>query len=681
MTSLPNPLLTPSALAFGAVPFDLVRPEHFEPALDAALADARAAIEAIKNDPHRPDFDNTIAALELATLRVDEIAGLHHNLQAAHGDAPMHALARVLNPKLMALASDINLDATLFARIKAVHDAPGPLGGEERRLLEQTYRMFQRNGALLDAAAKDELRRIDDELSTLGARFGENLLNDTNAYELVLTEESDLDGLPDAAREAARATAAERGKSGTWLITLHEPSFLGFMRYATSRELRERLWKAYFSRALHGEHSNTDLVRRIASLRLSRARLLGYRSHAHFQLEERMAETPENVERFLRTLLERSKPAALAEMKELGEFARVRGGPAEILPWDYAYWANKLKESRFDLESEALRPYFPLTQVVDGAFELTRRLYDLEFRERPELPVYAPDVRAFEVLREGRHLGIFYTDFFPRDTKRGGAWCTRYRGQRRDRGTDVRPHVSIVCNFTKPVGGKPSLLTFEEVRTLFHELGHALHELLSRCTFRSLAGTNVYGDFVELPSQILENWVVEKEALALFARHWQTGEVLSDEIVDKLVASSRFHAAYQMVRQLRFGFLDLAWYGPDRWVDASPEQVDVEVLENDAVRETDLVPTVPGTNMSVRFGHIFAGGYAAGYYGYKWAEVLDADAFEYFKERGIFSREVADKFRTEILERGDTEAPAELYRRFRGRDPDPDALLRRAGLI
>jgi len=681
MTSIPNPLLTPSALAFGAVPFDLVRPEHFEPAIDAALAEARAAIAAITADPRPPDFANTIAALESATLRVDELAGLHHNLQTAHGDAAMHALARVLNPKLMALASDINLDAALFARIRAVHDAPGELDGEARRLLDQTYRTFQRNGALLDAAAKDELRRIDDELSTLGARFAENLLNDTNAYELVLSEESDLDGLPESARDAARATAAERGKPGTWVITLHEPSFLGFMRHATRRELRERLWKAYFSRSLRGQHSNVDLVRRIASLRLTRARLLGYRSHAHFQLEERMAETPENVERFLRKLLERSRPAGLAEMTELAAFARERGGPAEILPWDYSYWANKLKESRFDLESEALRPYFPLTQVVDGVFELARRLFDLEFRELTELPVYAPDVRAFEVLREGHHLGLLYTDFFPRETKTGGAWCTRYRDQRREGGTDIRPHVSIVCNFTKPVGGKPSLLSFEEVRTLFHEFGHALHGLLSRCTFRSLGGTNVYRDFVELPSQVLENWILEKECLALFARHWQSGEVIPDEFVDKLVASSRFHAAYQMVRQLRFGFLDLAWYGLDRWVDASPEQVDVEVFENDAVRETDLMPTVPGTNMSVRFGHIFAGGYAAGYYGYKWAEVLDADAFEYWKERGIFSREVADKFRAEILERGDTEAPAELYRRFRGRDPDPDALLRRAGLI
>ena len=681
MTSVPNPLLAPPELEFGAVPFDLVRVEHFEPALDAALADARGALESINRDPRRPDFANTIAALEGATLRVDELAGLYHSLQVAHGDAAMHALARVLNPKLMALSSDIALDIALFERIEAVHREPGELDGEQRRLLDQTYRMFQRNGGLLDAAAKAELRRIDDELSTLGAGFAENLLNDTNAYELVLSEESDLDGLPESARETARATAVERGKPGTWVITLHEPSFLGFMRYATSRALRERLWRAYFSRALHGAHSNVDLVRRIAALRLSRARLLGYRSHAHFQLEERMAETPENVEAFLRKLLVRSKPAALAEMAELASFAAERGGPAEILPWDYAHWSNKLKEARFDLESEALRPNFTLTQVVDGVFELARRLYGLEFRELPDLPVYAPEVRSFEVLREGRHLGLLYTDFFPRETKNGGAWCTRFRDQRRDGATDVRPHVSIVCNFTKPVGSTPSLLTFEEVRTLFHEFGHALHGLLSRCTYRSLGGTNVYRDFVELPSQILENWIVEKDCLALFARHWQTGDLVPDEVVDKLVASSRFHAAYQMIRQLRFGFLDLAWYGHERWVDASPEQVDVEAFENDAVRETDLLPAIPGANMSVRFGHIFAGGYAAGYYSYKWAEVLDADAFEYFKERGIFSREVADKFRAEILERGDTEAPAELYRRFRGRDPDPDALLRRAGLI
>ncbi len=681
MTSAANPLLTASPLPFGAVPFDLVRVEHIEPALDVALAEARRAIAAIQADPRPPDFANTIAALELATLRVDEIASLHHNLQTAHGDGPMRALARVLDPKLMALASDINLDTGLFERVKAVHASPGDLDGEQHRLLDQTYRMFRRNGALLDATAKDELRRIDDELSSLGSRFAENLLADTNAYELVLSDESELDGLPDSARNAASAAAVERGRPGTWVITLHEPSFLAFMRYATNRELRERLWKAYFSRALHGEHSNVDLVRRIASLRLARARLLGYRSHAHFQLEERMAETPENVARFLNHLLVRSKPAALAEMAELAAFARERGGPAQILPWDYPYWSNKLKESRFDLESEALRPYFPLAQVLDGAYELAKRLYDLEFRERPNVPVYAPEVRAFEVLREGRHLGLLYTDFFPRATKNGGAWCTRYREQRRDGATDVRPHVSIVCNFTKPVGGDPSLLTFEEVKTLFHELGHALHALLSRCAHRSLACTNVYRDFVELPSQILENWIVEKECLASFARHWRTGEALPAEMVDKLVASNRFHAAYQMVRQIRFGLLDLAWYGPDRWVDATPDQVDVESFELDVVRETDLIPNVPASNLSVRFGHIFAGGYAAGYYGYKWAEVLDADAFEYFQERGIFSREVADKFRTEILERGDTEAPSVLYRRFRGRDPDPEALLRRSGLM
>jgi peptidyl-dipeptidase Dcp len=591
----------------------------------------------------------------------------------------MHNLAREIMPKLMAFESDINLDEALFARVKKAFEGSKdlPLTPEQKTLAEKTYKGFVRNGALLNADQKAKLRAIDTELSTLGPQFSQHVLKVTNAYELHLTKEGDVSGLPQSARDAAQDTAREKGKDG-WVFTLQGPSVIAFLKYADRRDLREAIWRAFNSRAYQGEFSNQELVKKIASLRHRRAKLLGYKTHAAFQVEERMAETPANVWSFLERLCTKTKTAADREMAELKTFMQEKGGGSELMPWDYAYWANKLKEERYAFNAEDLRPYFELSRVLQGAFLHAEKLFDLSFTEIRDVPVYAPDVKAFTVAKAstGDFLGLFYTDFFPRATKGGGAWCTRYKGQWIENGHDHRPHVSIVCNFTKPTGSLPSLLTFQEVVTLFHEFGHALHGLLSKVQYRSLSCTNVYRDFVELPSQIMENWVKQKESLRLFARHYETNAVIPDDLVDRMIASENFHAAYFMMRQLRFGYLDMSWY--DKEVDDS---VTIEQFEREALKGTDLLPVVPGTTTSCAFEHIFSGGYSAGYYGYKWAEVLDSDAFELFLEKGLFNRSVAEQFSQAILSRGGSEHPMMLYKLFRGRAPDPDALLRRSGLL
>ena len=681
--TMANPLLDASSLSYGAVAFDRIQVEHYVPALTQAIATAKQNIDKIKADPAPPNFVNTFVKLEAATAQVDDIAYIFSNLRAANGAEPMQALAKEIMPMLMALDSDINLDAALFARVQAAHlGLPAEvLTTEERTLAERTYRSLRRNGGLLDEAGKVGLRRLDDEMSTLGPQYSEHVLRATNAYELVVTARADLAGLPDSAIEAAEVCAKEKGKVGAWVFTLHGPSVLPFLKYADNRELRRQVWTAYSSRAFAGPTSNQALVKRIAELRFQRAQLLGYDSHAHFQMEERMAEHPTTVRNFLTRLLDKSKAAAEHELDDLRQFMRAHGADNDLQSWDYPYWAHKLKENRYQLNAEEMRPYFPLESVLNGAFECAGRLFDLAFKAIAEVPTYAPDVQVFEVSNKhtGEYMGLFYADFHPRTTKGGGAWCTRFKSQYREQGAPgawVRPHVSIVCNFSKPSGGKPSLLTFQEVSTLFHEFGHALHSLLSRCTFRSLSCTNVYRDFVELPSQLMENWAKERGGLALFARHYESGAEIPAAMVEKIVASENFHAAIMMLRQLRFGFLDLAWYGGD------PRNIsDVAAFELEATAATELMPNIPGTNISCSFEHIFSGGYSAGYYGYKWAEVLDADAFEYFKEQGIFSRKVADLFRTQVLERGGSEHPMQLYKAFRGRAPDPDALLRRSQLI
>lgn len=678
-----NPLRQTSTLPFEAVPFDQIRVEHYLPALGEAIVEAQAKVARIKANPEGASFANTIAALEDATGTVYDVASVYSNLRIAHGDPAMHALAKEIMPRLIELESDIHLDPQLFERVQAAADkmASGDFSVEQRTLAKQMVRSFKRNGGLLDAPGKQRLREIDAELSTLGPQFSENVLKATNEYALVVTDQAQLKGLPESALESAREAAEEKGHRGAHVFTLHAPSVLPFLKYAENRELRRQLWQAFSSRAYAGPYSNQDLVRRIATLRFQRAQLLGYPSHAHFQMEERMAESPDRVRAFLERLLAKTRPAADREMTELRAFVRAESGDSsmDLAPWDYAFWANKLKEKQYGFDAESLRPYFPLEKALEGAFEHARRLYDLDFQEVKDVPVYGPDVQVFQVttVSRGEYLGLFYVDFYPRATKSGGAWCTRFKPQWVTNTGDMRrPHVSIVCNFTKPTGSKPALLTFQEVTTLFHEFGHALHSLLSRCQHRSLSGTSVFRDFVELPSQIMENWLREPESLSLFARHHETGQPIPEDMVTKVVASDNFHAAYLMMRQLRFGFLDLAWYGQD------PTQVqDVAAFETLAVAATDVFPPVSGVNMSCSFEHIFSGGYSAGYYGYKWAEVLDADAFEFFKERGIFSREVADRFRETILERGGSDHPMTLYKDFRGREPDADALLRRSGLI
>lgn len=675
-----NPLLTKSTLPHDAVPFDRIRTDDYLPALETALAASRQLIGKINSNPATPDFANTIVALEEACAPTYDIAYVYSNLRHAHGDSQMHALAREVMPRLIQLESDINLDEKLFARVKAIYAgmATAGLSTEKKTLTEKTFKSFKRNGALLKPADKEKLRAIDDQLSTLGPEFSENVLKSSNSFELVLTKKTELSGLPESLLAAAAQTAEERGKAGSWVFTLSMTSAIPFLKYSDDRNLREKMWMAWSTRASTGELANHTLVKKIATLRYERARLLSYDSHAHFQMEERMAEHPDTVKTFLERLLEKSLPSAKREIELLKSYIKDKGSHDTFMPWDYAYWSNKMKEEQYSFNAEELRPYFQLESVLQGAFDVATRLFGLTFQVRTDLPVYAEDVVVYEVRRQttNEYVGLFYADFYPRSTKGSGAWCTRFKGQWRDSAGDHRPHVSIVCNFTKPTGDKPALLTFGEVSTLFHEFGHALHSLLSSCEHRSLCCTNVYRDFVELPSQIFENWVKEKEALALFARHYKTNEVIPDSKVQKLVDSDNFHAGYMMVRQIRFALLDLGWYGSD------PSGVnDVLAYESELVRKTDLLPNIAGANISNSFEHIFAGGYSAGYYGYKWAEVLDADAFELFSEQGVFNVEIADRFRINILERGGSEHPMELYKRFRGREPDPDALLRRSGLM
>ncbi len=663
-----------------AIPFDQLKLEHFVPALDFGIEKARKKIQQLKDNPAPADFDNTIIALETASEDYETVQSVYFNLFSAEASEELQALAKEISPKSAAFASEIALDDKLFARIKAVHESLGTanLNAEQVRLVEKYYKDFSRNGALLSPENKDKLRQIDQELSLLGPQFSENVLKATNAFELITDRKADLVGLPEGVIEAAAQDAERKGHPGKWLFNLQAPSFLPFMQYAQNRELRKKLWLAYNSRSFKDTFDNQEVVKKIVKLRHDRAQLLGFATHADFILSERMAQTPQQVMKFLTELLTPSKKAAERDIAELRAFKKSIDGNDEVMPWDFAYYSEKLKEKKYKFNDEELRPYFKLETVVEGVFEHARRLYGLTFKEVLDVPKYHPDVRTFEVREERTHnyIGLFYTDFFPRETKKGGAWMTAYREQGLFNGQVRRPHVSIVCNFTKPTASKPSLLTYDEVQTLFHEFGHALHGLLSQVSYRSLAGTNVYWDFVELPSQIMENWVKEKEGLDIFARHYQSNQPIPVELVEKIKKASQFQAGYYSMRQLQFGFLDMAWHQQD------PSTIaDVDTFENKVTEVTRVLPKVGGTNVSCSFSHIFAGGYSAGYYSYKWAEVLDADAFEYFKEAGLFDREVAEKFKAFILSRGGTEHPMELYKKFRGREPDPKALLRREGLM
>jgi len=672
-----NPLLQDWPTPFGIPPFNLIRPEHFKPAVEEAISIAGKEVDDIVSNPAEPDFRNTIEAIEEAGSLLSRITPVLFNLNSSDTTPELQNAAREVSPVLTAFSNDILLNPALFARVKSVYEKRDSLdlNQEEMILLDRKYRNFIRGGAGLAENDKERFRAITVELSTLSLRFEENILAETNDFTLHLTSEEDLSGLPEGVREAASALAGEKGMGG-WLFTLHAPSFVPFMQYADRRDLREKLFRAYSRRAFRGnEHDNRELVFRITELRLEMARLLGYSNYAAYALEERMASTPEKVNRFLRTLLEASLPAGNRDLGDIEEYAARHGHEGRLERWDWAYWSEKLRMERFSIDDEALRPYMPLDKVREAVLGLATRLYGLSFLENRSIPVYNEEVSAFEVHDgERRLIAILMLDFHPRKGKSGGAWMTGFREQRKEGSERVIPVVSLVMNFTRPTPARPSLLSHSEMNTFLHEFGHALHGMLSDCTYESLAGTNVKRDFVELPSQIMENWAWEKEWLDTWAAHYQTGEKIPREMVQKLRDSLTYNEGYACMRQLSFGLLDMAWHTLEE-----PYTGDIVTFERSAMRPAELLPSADGACMSVSFAHLFSGGYAAGYYGYKWAEVLDADAFSLFSERGIFDRETAGSFRHNILERGGSREPDELFRAFRGREPSIEPLIERSG--
>ena len=664
---------------FDIAPFDAIQNEDYKPAIEAAIAQARQEIDLITNNPEPATFENTIAALDYAGYQLDRVTSIFFNLNSAETNETIQKTAQEVSPLLSEFSNDITLNEALFKRVKNVYDSRESLDltREEEVLLDKRYKGFSRNGANLAEDKKARLREIDTELSKLSLTFGENVLAETNKFELHLTDEADLAGLPESTKEAAAQTAEEKGKEG-WVFTLEYPSYIPFMKYAENRELRKKMAIAFGAKGFHNDElDNQENVLKIVNLRQERANLLGYKTHAHFVLEERMAKSPENVERFLQDLLEKAKPAAEREFTQLANFAKKRDGIEELQKWDSAFYSEKLKQELFELDDEQLKPYFKLENVIDGVFTIAQKLYKLRFVEVQDIPKYHKDVKTYQVFDDkDNFIAIFYADFHPRAGKRAGAWMTQYKGQFKKDGVNERPHVSNVCNFTKPTASKPSLLTFNEVTTLFHEFGHGLHGMLANTTYPSLSGPSVYWDFVELPSQVLENWCYEPEALELFAKHYETGETIPMVLIDKIKKAANFQEGMQTLRQLSFGILDMSWHGAD------PSGItDVKAHEKAAFENTKLYPDVAENCMSVSFSHIFQGGYSSGYYSYKWAEVLDADAFAYFKENGIFNAEVAQKFKDHVLSQGGTEDPMVLYKRFRGKEPNPEALLKRAGLI
>ena len=660
-------------------PFNSIKTEDFLPAFTEGIAAAKKEIDEIISNPEEATFENTIEALSYSGDMLDRTSGIFFNLHSAETNDDIQKIAMEVSPLLSEFSNDIRLNKDLFERVKAVYDKRDSLTltPEQSTLLEKEYKSFARNGANLPEDKKSRLREIDKELSQLSLKFGENVLAETNAFQLHITDESDLSGLPEGAIEAAHEVAKSLEKDG-WVFTLDFPSYMPFMTYADNRELRKKMALAFGAKGFqNNEFDNQETVLQIVKLRHERANLLGYKSHAEFVLEERMAESPEKVRTFLNDLLVKAKPAAQKEFAELTAFAKELDGMDHLEKWDGAYYAEKLKQKLFNLDDEKLKPYFELDKVLNGAFTIAGKLYGISFTEVQDIDKYHKDVRTYEVKDTNDDLvAVFYADFFPRKGKRNGAWMTSFKSQYIKNGVNERPHVSIVCNFTKPTETKPSLLTFNEVTTLFHEFGHALHGMLANTTYPNLSGTSVYWDFVELPSQIMENWCYEPEALELFAHHYKTGEVIPMEYIEKIKDSAAFLEGMATLRQLSFGLLDMGWHAQD------PAAIgDVKSFEIEQFSSTQLYPDVQENAMSTAFSHIFQGGYSSGYYSYKWAEVLDADAFEYFKEKGIFDKGTADKFKDNILSKGGTEHPMLLYKRFRGQEPKPEALLKRAGLL
>ena len=674
-----NLFLTVSHTPFETTPFHLIKTEHFEPAMEEGMKVHNQEVDAIVHCPDAPTFANTIVALEKSGALLDRVTTVFGNLLSAETNDELEALAERMMPRLSEHSNNISLNEQLFARIKQVYDQTDQqtLSQEERMLLQNTYNSFIRNGANLAPEQKERFRQLSAELSVLTLKFSQNNLKETNRYELILTPEQ-TDGLPTSALDAYAQAAKEKEKEG-YLVTLHAPSFVPFMKYSTNRALRQQLYMAYNTQCTHDdEYNNLEIVQKLVNLRLERAQLLGFDTVADYVLSRRMAENSANVYKLLNELLDAYAPTAHQEVEEVQQLAKeLEGEDFELMPWDWAYYSEKLKEKKFNLNEEELRPYFELKNVIQGVFGLATRLYGITFEENSAIPVYHPDVKAYEVHdKDGSFLAVLYTDFHPRASKRSGAWMTSYKEQWKDENGHSRPHVSVTMNFTKPSEEKPALLTFSEVNTFLHELGHALHGMFADTTYQSMSGTNVYWDFVELPSQIMENFAIEKEFLHTFAKHYQTGEHIPEEWIQRLIDASNFNVAYACLRQLSFGLLDMAWY-----TRTEPFEGDVRSYEKQAWQKAQVLPGVEETCMTVQFSHIMAAGYAAGYYSYKWAEVLAADAFSLFQEKGIFDSETANSFRENVLSKGGTEHPMVLYKRFRGQEPSIDALLRRNGII
>ena len=673
-----NPLLQSWKTPHGTPPFKTIKPEHFEAAIEESIKWASEEIARITESTEPATFENTIAALDRAGEKLGSISSILFNLNNAESSKELQAVAQAVSPLLTRFSNDITLNARLFKKVLSIYESRESLSlsTEEMMLLEKRYRNFILGGAGLDEKKRVRFREISEELAKICLKFEENVLEETNAFELHITDNADLAGIPGGLREAAAMEAKNRNKKG-WIFTLHYPSYVPFMQYAENRELRKKMYIAFSSRAFHGnENDNRELVRRISNLRLELSNILGFTNYSEMALGDRMADSQEKVESFLNDLLKYSDPAALRDLNNVREHASLYGHNEEIQRWDWAYYSEKLKKSKYNIDDEILRPYFELESVRQAIFGLAKTLYGISFKETTVIEVYHPEVKTWEVLdSDNSFLALLYLDFFPRPGKAGGAWMTSFREQKVKDSVDIRPLVSVVTNFTRQTETTPSLLTFNELTTFLHEFGHALHAMLSRCTYEETSGTNVARDFVELPSQFMENWAFEQEWLDTWAIHYSTGEKIPQEIIKKIKEASAFNEGYASVRQLGFGFLDMAWH-----TIKEPVETDVAEFESRVMSGTDLFPPVRTANMSSSFTHLFGGGYAAGYYGYKWAEVLDADAFSYFREKGIFSKEAADSFRKNILERGASDKPLNLYVAFRGKEPSIDALLERSGL-
>ncbi len=674
-----NPFFSEYDTPFGVPPFSKIKEEHFMPAFKEGMKQQKREIEAIINNPETPTFENTIEAMERSGALLTKVSDVFDNLTSANTNDNLQEIAKEVTPLLSGHNDDINLNPNLFERVKQVYDKKDEiaLSGEQSALLEKYYKNFVRGGANLDPEKQKRFREINEQLSLFSLQFGENILKEDNAFELVIDNEEDLAGLPQSAVKGAAETASERGYEGKWVFTLHKPSLIPFLQYSEKRGLREKMFKGYINRGDNGnELDNKEILSKMAALRVERANLLGYKTHADFILDENMAKTPDRVYKLLDQLWVAALPIAKKEAKDMQEMIKSEGNDFKLEAWDWWYYSEKVKKARYDLDDAALRPYFKLENVRDGAFAVATNLYGITFEERPDLPVYHPDVKAFEVKEaDGKHIGILYTDYFPRASKRGGAWMNAYRKQFRQDGKNITPVIANVCNFSKPTGDKPALLSFDEVETLFHEFGHALHGLLSNSTYHTISGTSVPRDFVELPSQIMENWASEPEVLKSYARHYETNEPIPDELIEKLENSGHFNQGFATVEYLAASFLDMDWHTLTEVKELDPVE-----FENNSLNKIGLIPEIVSRYRSPYFRHIFSGGYSSGYYSYIWAAVLDADAFEAFKENGLFDKKTALAFRENVLSKGGSDDPMTLYVKFRGAEPKIEPLLKRRGL-